>query len=106
MLDPEVRYAVAQKELILAAYYEHPTWHRIARVLGIARETVASGLYKPDTCHLSPTRFSQPKPPTCWCSMKLDFSCSNKPIHVGVGRFCADGDVRSSPWCLDRSNET
>ena len=46
VLDPQVRYTEKDKEQILAAYYERPSLRGIARVFGVARETVATWLKK------------------------------------------------------------
>jgi transposase-like protein len=46
VLNPGVPYTEAQREQILAAYYERPSMRGIERVFGVARQTLAVWLKK------------------------------------------------------------
>lgn len=46
VVNPIVRYTAAQREQVVAAYYERPSLRGIERLFGVARQTVATWLKK------------------------------------------------------------
>ncbi len=59
VLQPKPRYTEADKEQIIAAYYERPSMRGIERIFGVSRHTLADWLKKSD--HRSNSN-SEPSP--------------------------------------------